>query len=179
MANFKNYGDVNFYDNGVLVQQVSETEFKVITCGVDEDKENSYLLTVATVDLEDIDTDDMRDICAWAGMPMYTSLSEYQNNDDLKAMLASSVVGYSYTLCSYEQDFKSKNEIIDFINHGYIDELDWEFYEKNFYESNRNVVVEVHNGYNNTIQVYDTLEDALEDFERRAEKGWSLTVIDK
>lgn len=176
---FKNYGDVNFFDGGVLLQPTeTEHEYEIMMCDViyDSDDGNSYLLRTGTINIDEIDKETIHKVCAWAddrGLSIDYTDEEYER-------LAVDCFNYGCTPYDYEDKVLSKNEVIDFIDHGYIDEIPWDFYEANFYETNRNVVVEIFNNYaGKDRRVFDTLEDALEEFESIAEKGWSVTIIDK
>lgn len=49
-----NYGDVNFFENGCLVDsEHSDTEFKVLYCRPYDDAEDLYLFADCTVDITD------------------------------------------------------------------------------------------------------------------------------
>lgn len=175
---FENYGDVNFYDGGCLLKETdTELEYEVITCDFDPDSDdgNHYLLRVGTINLDEIDKRELHEICAFSGL---RGVSIDYTDEEWK-WLARDAFQYGYRSYDYEEMYLTKNEVIDFINHGYINEIPWEFYEDNFYEDNRNIVVEICDDYLiREIGVFNTLEDALEDFESRAEKGWSLKIID-
>lgn len=176
---FKNYGDVNFFDGGILLQPTeTEHEYEIIMCDViyDSDDGNNFLLRTGTINIDEIDRETLHDVCAWAndrGLSIDYTDEEYER-------LAVDCFSYGYIPYDYEDKTLSKNEVIDFIDHGYIKEIPWEFYEANFYETNRNVVVEIYNNYAfKSREIYETLEDALEEFESRAEKGWSIKIVDK
>lgn len=178
---YKNYGDVNFFDIGRLVRMVDEEKriFHVITCDYDNDKENNYRVMTGTINISEMNSDELLDVCKYADMPCISN-GDYEDHPEMLYQLAVDIFEYQPRFADdFEELWMSKNEIIDWIDHGYIDELEWDFYKDNFYEDNRNCVVEIFNGYlQGQKEVFNSLEDALEDFERRAEKGWSLTVID-
>lgn len=50
---YKNYGDVNFFEYGRLVQKESETEFRIIVCDPYQDQEDKYQFTKALIDITD------------------------------------------------------------------------------------------------------------------------------
>lgn len=171
---YKSYGDVNFFDGGILVKEIGENEYDVITCYGNPDEENSYLFTTEQVNITD-DWIDKHDVCSYCGLRDYS----IDYTDEEKIQLAIGIVQYYGNHCGTPQRFLSKNEIIDEIDRCFINEIEWEYYKNNFFENNRNCVVEIFNNYSQGgKQVYNSLEDALEDFESRAEKDWSLTVID-
>lgn len=169
---FESYGDVNFFDGGILIREVSENRYEIITCYVNSDEEDSYLLTYGEVDITD-DFIDKHDVCS------YSSLRDVSIDytDEEKKLFAIAVVDYYGSSCSeIVQSFLSKNEIIDKID-SYINDIEWEYYESNFFNK-RNCVVEICNNYgNNGKYVYNSLEDAMEDFSRKAESGWSIEII--
>ena len=47
----KNYGDVNFFDYGVLAEEISENEYRVVKCQCNCDEENIYLLQDDIIDI--------------------------------------------------------------------------------------------------------------------------------
>lgn len=50
---YKNYGDVNFFEYGRLVQKESETEYRIIVCDPYQDQEDKYQFTKALIDITD------------------------------------------------------------------------------------------------------------------------------
>lgn len=176
---YESYGDVNFFDGGCLIQPTeTEHEFHIMTCNLDPDSDdgNHYVLQLGTINLDEIDKRELQDMSAFSGLRD----ASIDYTDEEWKWLAVDVFHYGYRPFDYEEKYLTKNEVIDFIDHGYIDEIPWEFYKDNFYEDNRNVVVEIFSQYGKCgTYIYSTLEDALEDFERIAEKGYSLTIIDK
>lgn len=173
---YENYGDVNFWDTGVLIMPTeNEHEYHIITCDCDNDEENNYLFRTATINIDEIDKETLHDICAYAGD---RDLSIDYTEEEYK-LLACDAINYGYKPYDCEEGWYTKNKIIDFIDKYYINDIPWEYYKDNFYE-NRNVVVDIRNNYNQGgISIYDSLEDALEDFKSKAEIGWSITIVDK
>jgi hypothetical protein len=50
---FLNYGDVNFFEYGRLVEQVNDHEFNILMCNPYPDKEDTYQFAECSVDIED------------------------------------------------------------------------------------------------------------------------------
>ena len=179
---YESRGDVNFFDAGILIMEVAEKQFNIITCSLDVDNDengegNTFLLSVGAVFIDDW-KEHFHDVCSIHNLrDVSIDYAEDEYKDLAIALFEEGYANYEW-YSTYKR--MSKNDIIDFIDYGYIDELEWDFYEANFYASHRNCVVEIHNDYaQSEKRVYDSLENALEDFKSRAEKGWSLTVIDK
>lgn len=121
MEKFKNYGDVDFFDGGCLVREISETEFEVIKCNYDCDKENNYFLTHDIIDITDswIDND---------------TVESYAGIATDNAMYTSDIISYYGTQNGMGVMQLSKNEVIEYIQDRYmIDDFeDVDFYYNNF-----------------------------------------------
>lgn len=172
---FKNYRDVNFFDTGVLVKKKGETEFEILACSTDPDSENHYFLFTYDFDVKDIDSTLLEYVCKWAGN---RSVSIDYTEEEW-ARLAVDCIHYG--CAPVEQKLHlTKNGVIDFIDHGYIDEIEWKFYEQNFYETHRNCVVKVTNEFGQSQEkIYDDFETACLDFSIDAHTGWALELIEK
>lgn len=172
---YENYGDVNFFDTGILVETTEdENEFNIITCGQVADIENTYLFGSVQINITD-SWIDKHGVCSYCGLRDVS----IDYTDEEKLQFAIGVVSYYGNHCGGEWKTLSKNEIIDEVERKY--DIESDFYADNFSEDNRNVVVEFfsHLGTGTTRQVYDTMEEALEYFADFAENGDSITLIEK
>ena len=99
---FENYGDVNFFDGGVLVEKEGN-EYHVIKCNLDCDTEK-YLLTDDVIDINDawIDKNEVEFFCD-------------KTDDD--ALFASNIISYygymgeeltKTEVANYMKNFKNK-----------------------------------------------------------------------
>lgn len=65
---YTNYGDVNFFERGILVDaEHSDTEFSILYCMPYDDEEDLYLFADCTVDIED-SWIDKKEIMEYSGM---------------------------------------------------------------------------------------------------------------
>ena len=170
----KNYGDVDFFEYGVLVEEISENEYAIVKCQCNCDEENNYLLQDDVVNITDSWIDKNK-VCSYIGLRSYS----IDYTDEEKIQLAIGILDYYGEQSSKGGSFMTKNEIIDYINKRCeIEEAD--FYIRNFNEDNRNVVAEICylTGGHVTI-VRNTIEEVLEYFADCAENGDSLTIIEK
>lgn len=170
----KNYGDVDFFDYGVLVEEMRENEYRVVKCQCNCDEENNYLLQDDVIDITDswIDKDD---VCSYIGLRGYS----IDYTEEEKLQLAIGVLDYYGEQSSTGGSFMTKNEVIDYVTKRYeIEEED--FYIRNFDDDCRNVVAEIcyHTGSRVTI-VKDTIEEAIEYFTDYLEEGDSIEIISK
>ena len=170
----KNYGDVNFFDYGVLAEEISKNEYKVVKCQCNCDEENSYLLQDDVINITD-SWINKHEVCSYIGLRDYS----IDYTEEEKIQLAIGVLDYYGEQSSTGGSFMTKNEVIDYVTKRYeIEEED--FYIRNFDEDNRNVVAEIcyHTGASVTI-VKDSMEDILEYFTDYVEEGDSITIISK
>lgn len=172
---YKNYGDVNFFDYGVLVEKESENIYNIITCQTDCDSENNYLFSTCQVDITD-SWIDKHDVCA------YASIKDVSINDieEEKVWFAIAVVNYYGAYhCNGDETWKKKNEVIDYIN-SYINIDDADFYSNNFDNDNRNLEIEIyyHTG-NHQNYVYDSQNVNLLKELYWLETGDSIEIISK
>lgn len=170
----KNYGDVNFFDYGVLVEEISENEYSIVKCQCNCDEENSYLLQDDVVNITD-SWIDKHEVCSYIGLRDYS----IDYTEDEKIQLAIGVLDYYGEQSATGGCFMTKNEVIDYVNKKYEIE-DADFYIRNFDDDSRNVVAEIcyHTGSSVTI-VKDSMEDVLEYFTDYIEEGDSITIISK
>lgn len=170
----KNYGDVNFFDYGVLVEETGEDEYRIVKCQCNCDEENSYLLQDDVFCITD-SWIDKHEVCSYIGLRDYS----LDYTEEEKIQFAIGVLDYYGEQSSTGGSFMTKNEVIDYINKRYEIE-DYDFYSSNFDEDCRNVVAEIHyhTGASVTI-VKDSMEDVLEYFTDYVEEGDSITIISK
>ena len=170
---YKNYGDVNFFDYGVLVEvnKNNENEFDIIKCTPDCDTENNYLFTTDCIDITD-SWINKREVCSYIGLRDFSI--DYTVEE--KILLAIGVVEYYGTQNSNGGLWITKNQIIDEM---YTLDIEEDFFENNFSDDNRNVVVEIcyHTGSRVTI-IKDEMSEAYEYFTEYMENGDSFTIIE-
>ena len=167
---YESYGDVNFFDGGVLIRNIEGRMYHVILCDIIYDQEN-FSYKEYTIDIEMIE-----DLCESACKSARESYDIKADADDM--MLAVAYVRELYLEPDYMEEL-CKNDIIDRLNRdNYINYIPWEYFSQNFLDDNREVIVDICNEKDNiTRETFNDLESALDYFERRAEKGWSLEII--
>ena len=114
---FENYGDVNFFDGGDLVEKEGN-EYRVIKCDLDCDTEK-YFLTDDFIDIDDawIDRNEVESFCG-------------KTDDD--ALFASDIVSYYGTQNSYYiGEELTKAEVVDYMK-DFKNEMPEKFYCENF-----------------------------------------------
>lgn len=170
---YKNYGDVNFFDYGVLVQcnKNNENEYDIIKCNPDCDTENNYLLTMDCIDITD-SWIDKHDVCSYIGLRDFS----IDYTEEEKILFAIGAIDYYGTQNSDGGAWNTKNEIIDKLENY---EIDCDFYMSNFTDNNRNCTIEIcyHTGSRVKI-TKDEMEDCIEYFIEYMEKGDSFTIIE-
>lgn len=107
---YKNYGDENFFEYGVLMEKEKESEdvYNIIICQPDYLNENSYLFSACSIDINDTWIDKK-------SVLEYSGLEEFGKN--LKEETALAVVEhYGAYNCGGSFSHKKKNEVIDYMN---------------------------------------------------------------
>lgn len=176
---YKSYGDKNFFDYGVLVEfvetdELEQNEFRIITCNPDDDEDNNYLIGNTFIDIRDTWIN-KEDVCKYSGLRNYSI--DYTDEERLRLAIAT-IEYYGVENSGGKAKWMTKNEAIDYINCK-IREVGYEYWKENFTDDNRNVVVEIYNqGFLNGEYIYHSVEDALNDFEKQCEKGWSIIIKD-
>lgn len=90
--NWKNYGDVNFFEYGTLVSQESETEFRILRCLPYSDHEDMFQFAELFVDISDdwIDREEVERYadCNRETAPMYYAVActDYYRWDNFGAI---------------------------------------------------------------------------------------------
>ena len=64
---YTNYGDVDFFEYGILVEKESDTEFSILRCVPYSDEENLYMFALLHVDVND-DWIDRDAVMSYLGM---------------------------------------------------------------------------------------------------------------
>lgn len=114
---FENYGDVNFFDGGVLIEK-EDNGYHVIKCNLDCDTEK-YFLTDDVIDINDtwIDKNEVESFCD-------------KTDDD--ALFASDVVSYYGTQNSYYMNEEmTKAEVVNYMQ-DFKNRIPKTFYCENF-----------------------------------------------
>ena len=171
---YNNYGDVNFFDYGVLVEADSNNEniFRIIKCQPDCDMENHYALQDVEIDVTD-SWIDKHEVCAFNGLRDVS----IDYTDEEKVLFAIGVVDYYGSNAGGFNQWMVKNEVIDYIEHHA--DVEYEFWKDNFTEDNRNVVACIYDNRGfKSRNIYDSLEDAMDYFKDVAEKDWSIEIED-
>ena len=102
---YKNYGDVNFFEYGRLVEEVNEHEFRIIMCNPYADQEGAYQFAECLVDIRDSWIDVMA-VMHYIGMriedfdPIQYALGclEYYGAENFGGM------SYAYDFCNMDKE---------------------------------------------------------------------------
>lgn len=171
---YKNYGDVNFFENGILLQEEEENVYNIIYCQPDSDEENNFLFANVIVDITDswIDKDE---VCKYSGLRDYS----IDYTEEEKALFAIACVSYYGAENFGDTSWKKKNEVIDYMIN-YDEEIDFFFNLNNFSSPKRNLEIKIyyHNGNSHTY-IYDTQDINLLEELYWIESGDSIEIISK
>lgn len=170
---YKNYGDVNFFDYGVLVQcnENNENEYDIIKCSPDCDAENNYLLTMDCIDITE-PWIDKHDVCGYIGLRDVS----INYTEEEKILFAIGVIDYYGTQNSDGGAWNTKNEIIDKLENY---DIDCDFYMSNFTNNDRNCTIEIYYHTGSRVKIVkDEMSEAIEYFTEYMEVGDSFTIIE-
>ena len=172
---YNNYGDVNFFENGILLKEEEENVYNIIYCQPDNDEENNYLFSDTNVDITG-SWIDKNDVCKYAGLRSYSI--DYIEEE--KALFAIACISYYGAENFGRTSWKKKNEIIDYMV-DYEEEIeDYSFFNNNFSENNRNLEIKIyyHSGNSHTY-IYDTQDINLLEELYWLESGDSIEIVSK
>ena len=78
---YKNYGDVNFFENGILIEdEVENNVFSMLVCRPYTDREDLYMFAHITVDISDpwINWEYVQKVCGPAVTPVEKAIAAYE-----------------------------------------------------------------------------------------------------